>query len=189
MQSTRYFWLLFVLATWNRPDHVLASESDVDAPFSVAAVLVHKQAFDRPHDVELQGDLAFVPGKGGSLAIVDVTDPTKPQLLWHRHDTKGLDDAESVLPSRDQLFLGTHDFISIDIRNPKQPVFATRLSTMPKISHINGMVRRGDNQRASSVNTLIAVRLRRGYPVSRLVFHRFERRRKSGSMSIRPATL
>ncbi len=114
MQSTRYFWLLFVLATSNRPDHVLASESDADAPFSVAAVLVHKQAFDRPHDVELQGDLAFVPGKGGSLAIVDVTDPTKPQLLWHRHDTKGLDDAETVLPSRDQLFLGTHDFISID---------------------------------------------------------------------------
>ena len=168
---------------------MLASESDVDAPFSVAAVLVHKQAFDRPHDVALQGDLAFVPGKGGSLAIVDVTDPTKPQLLWHRHDTKGLDDAETVLPSRDQLFLGTHDFISIDIRNPKQPVFATRLSTMPKISHINGMVRRGDNQRASSVNTLIAVRLWRGYPVSRLVFHRFERRRKSGSMPIRPATL
>ena len=52
---------------------------------SVVSLLVHQQAFDRPHDVELLGDLAVVPGKGGSIAIVDIADPNVPQVLWHRN--------------------------------------------------------------------------------------------------------
>ena len=78
------FLLPVWLPIWIPPDPGLAGEPDT-AAFSVAAVLVHKQAFDRPHDVELQGDLAFVPGKGGSLAIVNVSDPTKPRLAQKAH--------------------------------------------------------------------------------------------------------
>jgi hypothetical protein len=43
-----------------------------EQPFSVASVLIDKKALDRPHDIELLGDLAIIPDKGGSLAIVDV---------------------------------------------------------------------------------------------------------------------
>ena len=121
-----------------------------DKAFSGAAVLFHEQALDRPHDVELQGNLAFVPGKGGSIAIIDVGDPSDPKILWHRHDAQGLDDAETVLPLGDYLLLGTNDLISIDIRDPRAPRFLKTVSDRSRVSRINGMVRRGDRVFAAS---------------------------------------
>ena len=38
----------------------------------LVGVLHDEHALRRPHDVELQGDVAFVPGKGGSLALIDI---------------------------------------------------------------------------------------------------------------------
>ena len=111
--------------------------------FSVAAVLADKEALDRPHDVELQGDLAFVPGKGGSLAIVDVSDPELPKIVWHQRRPREWDDAETVLPLGDEwLLLGTNDFHAIDVTDPRKPVFQARISDRKQISHINGMARR-----------------------------------------------
>jgi hypothetical protein len=110
--------------------------------FSVAAVLRHDEALAEAHDVELRDNWAFVPGKGGSIAIVDVTVPTAPRLAWFRRDAKALPDAETVLLSKDRLYLGTMDFHSIDITNPRAPVFRAALSDRPRISRINGMVRR-----------------------------------------------
>ncbi|NQT41154.1 MAG: hypothetical protein HQ581_26920, partial [Planctomycetes bacterium] len=104
----------------------------------------------RPHDVELQGTVAFVPGKGGSLAVVDVADPENPEILWYRHDTQELFDAETVLPLGDYLLLGTNDLISIDVTNPRAPRFLTTISDRDRISRINGMVRRGDRVFAAS---------------------------------------
>lgn len=158
LETMKLSWplLLLVVASWNLPDSGLAAESDATAPLSVATVLVHSRAFDRPHDVQLQGKLAFVAGKGGSIAIVDVSEPTKPQLVWHRHDAERLNDAETVLPSGDRLFLGTHDIISIDIHNPQKPIFGKAPSTRPKISHINGMVRRGETIFAAGKNGVLA---------------------------------
>jgi len=112
----------------------------------------HRKALDRPHDVELQGRLAFVAGKGGSLAILDVSQPEEPRILWHRHDAAELHDAETVLPGGDRLFLGTDDFVSLDIRAPQRPVVEKTLSRRPTISKINGMVRRGDTILAASKN-------------------------------------
>ncbi|MFP4055461.1 MAG: LVIVD repeat-containing protein [Candidatus Brocadiia bacterium] len=119
-------------------------------PFSVVSVLVHERAFDRPHDIELQGGRAFVPGKGGSLAIVDVSRPQNPRLLWHRHDEELLHDAETVLPAGDWLFVGTDDFIAVDVRDAQHPVFGKRLSRPPQLSRINGLARRGDTILAAS---------------------------------------
>jgi hypothetical protein len=155
-KPSRHRVLLFVLVTWNLPTVGFSGESEPEAAFSVAAVLVHKEAFDRPHDIELQGDLAFVPGKGGSIAIVDVSRPTRPQLVWHRRDPERLDDAETVLPAGERLLLGTHRFHSIDIRHPQRPVFEQELSTTPEISHINGMARRGDTIFAAGKNGVLA---------------------------------
>ncbi len=118
-------------------------ESGKRATFTVVSVLTHKEALDRPHDVELQGNLAVVPGKGGSLALIDVSDPTSPEIIWHRRQPQELNDAETVLPlGNDWLFLGTNDFHSIDVTDPRRPIFHTHISDRKKITRINGMVRR-----------------------------------------------
>lgn len=144
MKSSQYLLLWCLLVIWSRPAWGARSEKDKDTEpaFSVAATLVHQEAFDRPHDIELQGDLAFVPGKGGSLAILDVGNPTAPRILWYRHDAQELEEAETVLPIGDRLLLGTHDFLSIDLTNPRQPVFQGKVTDRSRISHINGMARR-----------------------------------------------
>jgi len=111
--------------------------------FSVAAILFDDKALAKPHDVELQGNLVFVPGKGGSIAIIEVTDPAKPHILWYRQEQRQLRDAETVLPLGDYLLLGTNDLISIDIRNQRAPRFCKTVSDRTRISRINGMVKRG----------------------------------------------
>ncbi|NOX55974.1 MAG: hypothetical protein GXP27_16330, partial [Planctomycetes bacterium] len=50
-------------------------------PFVLVGLVHDDEALNRPHDVEVQGRLAFVPGKGGSLAIIDVSDVTRPRVL------------------------------------------------------------------------------------------------------------
>lgn len=112
--------------------------------FSVAAVLFDDRALAKPHDVELQGSLALVPGKGGSIAIIDVADPAKPHILWHRQEEGRLRNAETVLPLGHYLLLGTNDLISIDISNPRAPQFCKTVSDRTRISRINGMAKRGD---------------------------------------------
>lgn len=82
----------------------------VGESLSVAAVLRHETALDEAHDVELQGNLDFVAGKGGSIAIIDVADPNQPKLVWFRHDPELLHDSETVLPGGNRLFLGADDF-------------------------------------------------------------------------------
>jgi len=119
--------------------------SAADAPFSVAAVLFHEQALARPHDVELQGDLAFVPGKGGSIAVIDVAVPARPKIVWYDYDPRRLDEAETVLPLGDHLLLGTNDLLSLDIRNPREPRVSKTISDRARISRINGMVKQGDH--------------------------------------------
>jgi hypothetical protein len=66
-------------------------------PFSVAAVLRHKEASDRSQDIELRGNLAVIGDKGGSLGLVDLGKPTAPQLLWYRRDLEKLKDPETIL--------------------------------------------------------------------------------------------
>ena len=111
--------------------------------FSVVSILKHKEALGRAHDVELSGNLAFVPGKDGAIAIIDIAQPQDPELLWYR---AGLGDSETVLLYGNHLLLGTNDFYSVDISDPKKPVFLTKISepTDRRIDKINGMVKRGN---------------------------------------------
>jgi hypothetical protein len=85
-----------------------------------------------------------VPGKGGSIAIIDVADPTEPHILWHRQEKERLHDAETVLPLGRYLLLGTNDLISIDISNPRAPRFCKTVSDRTRIGRINGMAKRRD---------------------------------------------
>lgn len=114
-------------------------------PFSLVGLLRDDEALNRAHDVELQGDVAYVPGKGGSLAIIDVSDVTKPQLLSSLVGLEGLEDAETVLPMGDVLLLGTRDLLAVDVSDPSNPVVKKRISDRPWIDKINGMALRGDH--------------------------------------------
>lgn len=122
----------------------LAATAAEPRAFTTVAVLQDEAALNGAHDVELQGELAFVPGKGGSLAIINIADPARPQIVWSRRDVDFLGDAETVLPAGDFLLLGTQDFHTLDVRNPSQPVFAAMIKDRPTIDRINGFVRRGD---------------------------------------------
>ena len=57
------------------------------------ALLHDKERLKGPHDIELQGDLAFVAGKWGAFAILDVSDPERPEIL--STITTGMDDPET----------------------------------------------------------------------------------------------
>ncbi|MGB2822090.1 MAG: hypothetical protein WBF17_13990, partial [Phycisphaerae bacterium] len=155
-----------------------------DKWFSIASVLSHDEAFAGAHDVELSGNLAFVPGKGGSIAVVDIADPHKPRLLWFKRDGKELEDSETVLPVGKHLLLGARDLFSLDVSNPKQPVFLKKVADRSdgRIDRINGMVKRGDHVFAANKAGWIDV-----FDVSDIksptLFGAFETRRKLGLVS------
>ena len=114
-------------------------ECQTSAPLELVGYVQDDEALNRPHDVELQGDLAFVPGKGGSLAVIDVSDPARPAIVSSLVDPAGLEDAETVLPRGDVLLLGARDLLAIDISSPANPVIVKRISDRPRIDRINGM--------------------------------------------------
>jgi hypothetical protein len=122
---------------------------------SVAAVLRDEQALNEAHDVELEGKFAYVAGKGGSIAIVDVNVPSRPKLVWFHLDPDLLSDAETVLTAPGRLFLGSDDFHSLDVSNPVDPQFDRTLRDRTKIHTINGLVRRGDYLFAASKRGLV----------------------------------
>ena len=127
-------------------------------------------ALNRAHDVELQGDVAYVPGKGGSLALIDVADPERPRLLSSIVDAELIEDAETggsgaaalpadsmmtawylrtaysetVLPLGDVLLLGSRDFHAVDVSDPTQPRILKTIRQRPGIDRINGMALVGD---------------------------------------------
>ena len=57
-----------------------AADEPQPQAFTSVAVLHDDNALAGAHDVELQGNFAYVPGKGGSLAIIDIADPRKPRI-------------------------------------------------------------------------------------------------------------
>ncbi len=131
-------WYLIAFALAKAPGH-----TEPAGGFELVGLLHDDRALNRPHDVELQGDIAYVPGKGGTLAIIDVGDPTAPRLLSALVDAQGLEDAETVLPMGDTLLLGTCDLVSIDVSDPSRPVVLKKISDRPRIDRINGMAMRG----------------------------------------------
>ena len=154
-QPLRFLRLCLLLASGVAPFAGSTQAQSGDAArhhdsLTVAAVLRHKEALHEAHDVELQETLAFVPGKGGSIAIIDVADPAQPRLVWFRHDPELLSDAETVLPVGTRLYLGTDDFHALDVSNPREPQLVATLRDRTKIHTINGMVRRGDYLFAAS---------------------------------------
>ena len=111
----------------------------------LVGVIHDDRALNRAHDVEVQGDLAFVAGKGGSLAIIDISEASAPKLISSLVDPIEFEDAETVLPLGDVLLLGTRDLLAIDISDPANPRVLERISDRPRIDYINGIAKFGDH--------------------------------------------
>ena len=94
--------------------------SKSEEPFSIVSMTLHEEALARAHDVELSGNLAFVPGKQNALSILDISDPTAPEIVWYMNDP-GIPDSETVLLMGDKLLLGTKDFLTLDVSDPQNP--------------------------------------------------------------------
>ncbi len=137
--------LIFALASSRPADGQTSSTAAaVSHWFELAAELVDDEALAEPHDVQLQGDLAYIPGKGGSIAIVDVAEPAMPQLIWHRCDPDALPNIETVLPLGKYLLLGARDFHWLDVSDPANPSLVQTISDRDRIDHLNGLVKRGN---------------------------------------------
>lgn len=105
----------------------LAAAAADEPQFEIVSVLHHDEALARPHDIEVQDrisltvnhlyppKLAFVAGKGGSVAVIDVDDPANPKIVWWRRDQEVHDDAQTVLPLGSRLILGSRNIHNIRI--------------------------------------------------------------------------
>lgn len=122
------------------------------------------------HDIELQGDLAFVAGKGsgghrpeaqraaGSFGVVDVRDPRRPSVVGSLSfgEEGAWLQAETVLPDGPVCFVGGTCLWAVDVRRPAEPRVAARLDD-PRIASINGMARRGRHLFAASKKNHVTV--------------------------------
>lgn len=133
-------------------------------PLQLAAVLRAEAALAGAHDIEIRAGLAYIAGKGftaralpgngvfpyqkgrgGSLAIVDVKQPSAPTILWSAANPLAYEDAETVLPlDGDRLLVGTRDLFSFDVSDPKQPQQLAVVKDRPRVDIINGFARLGD---------------------------------------------
>jgi hypothetical protein len=123
----------------------------------VAAVLHDESAFAGAHDIAVRDGLAYLAGKGGSLAIVDVKQPSAPQLLWSVRDKQKYDEAETVLPlGPNRLLVGTRDVVLFDVTRPAQPQPMATIND--RVNLINGFARLGDVVfGANKLGTIFAV--------------------------------
>lgn len=113
--------------------------------FRLVARLQDAAALAGAHDIEVRDGLAYLAGKGGSLAIVDVRTPAEPKLLWSARDPAAYEDAETVLPlGHGRLLVGTRDVLLFDTTDPSRPRLLAKIEDRPRVDTINGFARIGD---------------------------------------------
>ncbi|MFB6217916.1 MAG: hypothetical protein ABEH77_01865 [Halobacteriaceae archaeon] len=90
-----------------------------------------------PHDVEYQDGIAYVPGKGGTFALVDVRAP-EPRVLGALTD---FENAQTVLPVGNYALVaddaGVH---AVDCSTPTEPVVRATAAD-DGLTRINGVAR------------------------------------------------
>lgn len=141
--ATGLLWLIGALALGAAsPLWAAAKRSDPGEGFTVAGIAEDAEALGGAHDVQILDAFLYVPGKSGSLAIVEISDPTRPALKG----SLALDeDAQTVLCTPEHAFVGGRDFHSVHIGDPANAQVAAVLRDRPRIDRINGMVRWGEH--------------------------------------------
>ncbi len=81
------------------------------------------------YSVVVEGDHAYVADYGAGLTIIDVSDPTDPQLAGS-YDTDG--DALSVVLAGDYAYIGDHKegVLLLDVSDPTNPQYAEEINTI-----------------------------------------------------------
>lgn len=98
-------------------------------------------ALDGAHDVEIEGNIAYVAGKNGTFATVDITNPSDPVVLA---SITTFINAQAVRPDGKYCYLGDDNGVhTIDVQNPASPVTANTV-TSPSLSSVNGFAQWGD---------------------------------------------
>ena len=140
-----------------------ASRKGAAGQVKLVALLHDEKALAGIHDVQLQGNYAYVTGKGpdgtikegkGSFAIIDISDPRKPLLTGSL--TQGITNGETVLLDHDVCYIGSHHFWSVDVRDKSNPQVLAKIEDSA-IRSINGMTRLGDYLYAASKNGHVTV--------------------------------
>lgn len=126
----------------------------MDTSIELIATLHDPVKLHGPHDIEVKDGLAFVAGKFGSFAIVDVKDPEKPQIV--SAFIKYMDECETVLLHEGLCYVGTHEFVTIDYEDPEHPEILSRISD-ETIHAINGMAVWGSHVIAASKGGFVNV--------------------------------
>ncbi|OLP85701.1 hypothetical protein AK812_SmicGene33274 [Symbiodinium microadriaticum] len=74
--------------------------------------------------IAVSGDYAYVTGEAGSLAAMDISNPTSPRLHGAVHDTEKLDGAEGLAIAGNYAYVAANDYdglVAVDISNPSNP--------------------------------------------------------------------
>lgn len=146
--STSYYRMNFaVIASISSAVLLGLASSLIAQPdgLTVVAVLQDETALAGAHVIRMHAGLAYVAGKGGSLAVVSVAQPSAPELLWSNQDAEINEDAQTVLPlDRGRLLVGARELLLFDIRQPSKPALLATLRDRPRIDQINSFARFGD---------------------------------------------
>lgn len=116
-----------------------------ESSLTLVSVLEH-EGLAGAHDIEVREGVAYVAGKTGRVAILDVSDPARPSLLStiSTDEESALNNAETVLLVDDTCLLGTNALLALDISHPSAPTI-TRIVDDERIDRINGMVSWGEH--------------------------------------------
>jgi hypothetical protein len=105
--------------------------------YDQAAVIFDNYALRGAHDILVREDgIAFVAGKFGSFAIVDVRNQLEPKIRGY-FGASEFNEAQTVFIRDNYCFLGGNWFCSIDVSDLDRPVVLKRIVS-PEIDQING---------------------------------------------------
>jgi len=121
-----------------------------ESSLALVSVLEH-DGLAGAHDIEVRDGLAYVAGKTGRFAILDVSEAARPSLLSAigKEDESALGNAETVLLVDDTCLLGTDALLAVDISHPAAPKI-THVVDDERIDRLNGMVCWGERAIAVS---------------------------------------
>ncbi|MDP3069983.1 MAG: hypothetical protein Q8N18_06815 [Opitutaceae bacterium] len=123
---------------------------------TVVAVLQDQTALAGAHVIRMHAGLAYIAGKGGSLAIVSVAQPSSPELLWSDQSAETYADVQTVLPlDRGRLLVGARELLLFDVRQPSMPALLATLRDRPRIDQVNSFARFGDTVYGANSNGYI----------------------------------
>lgn len=119
--------------TWMNPPYKGIDSYNTSTNLTEVGSIQDSTNIDGPHDVEIFQGYAYVAGKDGSFAIVDVSDPSNPTL--EGSITSGMTNPEVVIPwSANIAFVAANDFHVINTSDTSSPKIATTLTINDKIN-------------------------------------------------------